>query len=130
VTGLIFFAVSMTVVTIGLKLRFARMFFKTMKDKLMWSSVLRAQIQTYFPTVLATLQMMRGLHSQAIYKENQGKDMTIRRILSAESIYVQLEKNFENVFMAMFKLFLLISLPFFSLYFIRKNKDKLGEEPF
>ena len=129
-TGLIFFAVSMTVVTIGLKLRFARMFFKTMKDKLMWSSVLRAQIQTYFPTVLATLQMMRGLHSQAIYKENQGKDMTIRRILSAESIYVQLEKNFENVFMAMFKLFMLISLPFFSLYFIRKNKDKLGEEPF
>ena len=122
-TGLIFFAGSMAFGTLGLKLRFARKFFQTMKDKLMWSSVLRTQIQTYFPTVLATLQMMRGIHSQV-------KDMTLRRILSAESIYVELENNFENVFMAMFKLFLLISLPFFSLYFIRRNKDKLGEEPF
>jgi hypothetical protein len=32
--------------------------------------------------------------------------------------------------MSIFKLFLLVSLPFFSLYFIRKNKETLGEESF
>ena len=32
--------------------------------------------------------------------------------------------------MAIFKLFLLVSLPFFSLYFVRKNKDQLGDDSF
>ena len=42
VTGLIFLSVSITVVTIGIKLKFAKKFFERMKNKLMWSSVLRA----------------------------------------------------------------------------------------
>ena len=41
-----------------------------------------------------------------------------------------MEQNFENVFMAMFKLVLLVSLPFFSIFFIRGNMEHLGEESF
>lgn len=66
VSGIIFFALTIGTIKFALKFKFARDSLLRLKDKLMWSSFLRAQIQTYFPTVLATLQMMRGMYSYVV----------------------------------------------------------------
>jgi hypothetical protein len=52
VTSLIFLAVAIAVVVVGLKVKALHTIFIKIKHKIMFSSVFRSQIQTYFPTCI------------------------------------------------------------------------------
>ena len=73
--------------------------------------------------------MMRGLYGRVMnYEEDETEEK--RMLQESESLYVMIEKNFTNVFMSMFKLVLLVSLPFISFVFIQNNKEKLADPDF
>ena len=80
------------------------------KNKLMWSSVFRSQIQTYFPTCLLTMTAFQAL----LLMDNDDIREMSKTQLASQSV----------------KMFLLLSLPIFSYFFLRRNINNLAEDQF
>lgn len=68
----------------------------------MWSSVLRSQIQTFFPTCLAIFTSFKLLF-------DIGVNLT------------EIEKSFSNYLTTFVKLAILVGLPIFSFYHLKRN---------
>ena len=109
------------VVGIGLKVTLVRKFFIKQKEKLMWSSVLRTQIQTYFPTALSTFAMIKSLHDN--YQTQEISFPT--RNLKENYVDPFYEKNVSNFAMVFMKLLILFGLPVFSYCFLKWNRVKI-----
>jgi hypothetical protein len=52
ITGLIFISFAILIVKLGQRIKMAEVVFTKLKNKLMFSSIFRSQIQTYFPTCI------------------------------------------------------------------------------
>ena len=120
-TGLITMISAIFVIKALSRIRKFKKLVQNLKDKLMWSSVFRSQIQTYFPTALATVGMMNGV------RKNLEDGRRLQEVNYTELIT---ELNFENMSSIVGKLGLLVFLPVFSYFYLKKNRESLAEDRF
>ena len=85
----------------------------------MWSSILRSQVQTYFPTCLSIFTTMKLIIDMQNTKQSE-----LRRLSSANPQSFDLK--FSDYFVTIVKALILFSLPLFSFFFLRKKFDKKG----
>ncbi|MFM1932434.1 MAG: hypothetical protein RL226_1737 [Bacteroidota bacterium] len=97
VTSSIFLAFAIAVVVVGLKVKALQTIFIKIKHKIMFSSVFRSQIQTYFPTCILVFT--------AFYEHH-------------------------DIGSSVMQLLVLLALPIFSWFFLRKYQGLATEEEF
>lgn len=76
VTMLVTSAIALLVVYLGTKVKAVRNTFLKVKKKLMWSSILRSQVQTYFPTCVSIFSSFKLMMDVSEETENQSRRLS------------------------------------------------------
>ena len=115
VSSLLVLTLAISMVLIGSKIKPLQKVMGIAKNKLMFSSVLRSQIQTYFPTCLISISFLYSDYTQPFQK-----DRMLQTTTGSEP----------QILIEYIKAYILITLPLFSWLFLKSNYAQLSQPAF
>lgn len=120
VTGIVVLGGGLLVVTAaGLVFKSSRLV-KQIKNKIMWNSIFRSQIQTFLTTVVLTLNSVKNiLEAQSPSSDINGRALQNQQLAPITTAEIS---------QAALKCSIFLALPTFSFYFLRKKANQLDSE--
>ena len=97
---------------------------------MIWNGFLRGKIQTYFPATLLTFGTLKAFYGKERPMDSYQGTQSGRSLKVVNYEWLEVEESKTAHIMTFNNLILLAFLPFFSFFFLRKNKLLLSDTDF